>query len=639
MSKLDAYELIFKDMGGETPRLTGTGKKISTPKVEQQIVIGDVKGTNDTPDVKSTDIDTDEPTLEKIYLDYIAKGYGKMKAMELAKSDMREFRKKEREKEREKAREDAKNRKQENKKEREKAREDEKNRVLEEKKKKKEEKEAGQQVTRERNLAKLAGDVDDPDDGGDKSWLEYISVNEDNVPYYKYMNVYNFIKHFPLYAGRISKNLFTYDYELDGERMTDETYAHIRHVVNERLGNMRDKWVEDAVTVTACANPHHPVMDIIESLEWDGTPRAETFFIDRLGAEDTPLTREITAKWLYAMIERMYDPGCMFDHYLIISDTQQGTGKTKTMLRLTECLRAKVDFPLTPIIRDITNDQNNVLMLQRSIIGLFDEAEGMKYANLERFKSFVTTSKFTARLPYQSKPSVLNIHSVFAVVTNDDVFLTDGAGYERRAWVLSCHGTPDAGQDYWEPRNNDDTLRQVWAELRHWRLHPESAPYEMTLNKFNFISSMSKRDLVELQMSKKTSTLDVDLYNTVSSIFTNTYSKSMFTNERDFLSDFRHSKRGKDEEDYDVELDVIPCDWVVSVSQKSVTGKRGTETVKNMVGKVLSDGSVGKWVLDKKYSYGGKTMPCWVKVNVKSGDGKKEQIGNKGFFDVTNIPD
>ena len=620
MSKLDAYELIFRDVDGGTPRLTGTGNKVPAPNEEQQIVVEDVKDVSD-----SETTDTDEVTLEKLYMDYIAKGHGKMKAMEMAKSDLRELRKK--------AKENAKA-------EKKKAWEEERRRKQEEKTEKEEKKESELQAVRDSNLAALAGDVDDPDDGGDKSWIDHIKVDSHNAPLYLYKNTYALLHYHPKYAGKFEKNLFTYDYEYEKRVVDDEMMSHIRHFCHIKLSNVNTSWVSDAVTVEACKRTYHPVKDVIDTLVWDGTPRVETFFIDRLGAENTPLTRELTAKWMFAMLMRIYEPGCYFDHYLIVSDSKGGTGKTKTFQKLTECLHANVDFPLTPIITDITNDQNNVLMLQRTVLGLFDESEGMKYTNLERFKSFITTNKFTARLPYMRKPTVLDTHCVFAMNTNDTAFLTDNTTmYERRAWVLPCDGVRDAGEDYWEPRNNYNTLRQVWAELLHWYRNPESAPYDMTNNKFNFVSKGAEAALIEVQKTKKTSTLDVDLYNTVNSIFTNTYSKDRFFNERDFLTDFRHTKRGKDETDYDVELDVIPCDWVISVSQREVSGKRGTETVKNMVNKVLSDGSVGQWVLDGKFKYyPNKSIPCWVKVKPKGVDDRKEQGDKNDFFNVVNIP-
>lgn len=501
------------------------------------------------------------------------------------------------------------------------------------------EKEYEKEVTKEMNLATLAGDEDDPDDGGDKSWVDHIGLNKDNTPKYIYGNTYNLIHYHPKFAGKFEKNMFTYNYEFDRRVVDDEMMKHIRHFVNTRLFNVKSEWVEDAIAVESCKKQYHPVKEVIDELVWDGTPRVEEFFIYRLGAADTPLTRELTAKWMFAMLMRLYEPGCYFDHYLIICDRQGGTGKTKTFEKLTECLHANVEFPLTPIITDITNEQNNVLMLQRTLVGLFDESSGMKYANLERFKSFITTNKFTARLPYKSKPEVLHTHSVFALNTNDEAFLTDNTTmYERRAWVLPCHGVRDAGEDYWGPRNNDDTLRQVWAELLHWYKHPETAPYDMTGNKFNFISKSSEQALIAVQQTKKTSTLDVDLYNTVSSIFSNTYSKNMFFNERDFLSDFRHSKRGKDEEDYDVQLDVIPCDWVVSVAQKSVIGKRSTDCVRNMVNKVIDDGVIGKWQLVDKCKYADKTMPCWVKVKVGSTDDAEPQKSLDIWKDQNNLP-
>src|SRR5262249_50817700 len=51
--------------------------------------------------------------------------------------------------------------------------------------------------------------------------------------------------------------------------------------------------VADAATELCLENRFDPVLDYIDDLDWNGTKRLETWLVDYLGAEDTPLNRAI----------------------------------------------------------------------------------------------------------------------------------------------------------------------------------------------------------------------------------------------------------------------------------------------------------------------------------------------------------
>ena len=78
---------------------------------------------------------------------------------------------------------------------------------------------------------------------------------------------------------------------------------------------------------------YHPIKNQITSIEWDKTPRAETFFIDVLGVEDNVYNRECTRKWLLASLTRLFNNGVKFDEMIILQGGQ-GIGKSTTLQRL-----------------------------------------------------------------------------------------------------------------------------------------------------------------------------------------------------------------------------------------------------------------------------------------------------------------
>ena len=77
----------------------------------------------------------------------------------------------------------------------------------------------------------------------------------------------------------------------------------------------------------------HPVREYLEDLTWDGTPRADTIFIDYLGAEDTEYTRTVTRKALIGAVARVMQPGCKHDHILVLVGPQ-GCRKSTTLAKL-----------------------------------------------------------------------------------------------------------------------------------------------------------------------------------------------------------------------------------------------------------------------------------------------------------------
>lgn len=500
----------------------------------------------------------------------------------------------------------------------------------------KEEKERQMEELRQRRIDSLVNDEGIPEDD---VWKFEVDKNENYI--HSVNNIVNMLLLHPYFSKKLEKNEFTGFIEYDRVAVNDDDMATFR-VMLERFLNFYDKnKTSDALRYVANQFPYHPVKEVLENLKWDGVKRVETFFIERLGAPDTPLTREITAKFFYAIIERIYSPGCTFDHYLIVSDKQGGTGKTKTFTRMTEVLAELVNFPLTNIIRDITKAQDNVLMLQRSVIGLFDESEGMKYSNLETFKSFISQECFSARLPYGAGITDMDVHCVYAVTTNDEAFLTDSSTpYERRAWILDCKGDPKRTKNEWDLLNGDDVLKNVWAEVMAWKNGIVAPPYKMTNGDFNVLTPNAEVALRKLQSTKKTLTQNTPLNNTIDNMFTSMYSKETFINEEDFVKDYQRKNRHLDENDYDKPLVVIPVEWLIGGVMRVMNSRFvGRDNVKNAINNKIDEmfnNGTGKWKVVENKKYGTRSLPCYVLEGSDADDVKPS--GNVDLLSVQSQP-
>src|SRR5699024_12437129 len=89
--------------------------------------------------------------------------------------------------------------------------------------------------------------------------------------------------------------------------------------------------------------------------EWDGTPRLEEALP---GVVPTDYTRLVARKCLVAAVARVFDPGCKWDHTLIIYG-EEGLGKTHWISRMSKGYTA----PLGDI-----RSKDTLLSMQRSWI-------------------------------------------------------------------------------------------------------------------------------------------------------------------------------------------------------------------------------------------------------------------------------
>lgn len=218
--------------------------------------------------------------------------------------------------------------------------------------------------------------------------------------------------------------------------------------------------VHNAIQVVADRNRFHPVRAYFDKLEWDGVLRLEKWLSYYLGAEQEPFEylAFIGKKWLTAAVKRIYEPGCKFDHILVIEGAQ-GKGKSTALRELaTFGDDMQVQYFTDGVNIAAIQDKDTVDILQGSLIVELAELAGFSKRDDEEIKRWVTLQSDKVRLPYERTSKVFDRQFVLAATTNSYDYLKDPSG-NRRYWPFV------AGNIDIESIQMD--RKQLWAEAVH----------------------------------------------------------------------------------------------------------------------------------------------------------------------------
>ena len=163
----------------------------------------------------------------------------------------------------------------------------------------------------------------------------------------------------------------------------------------------------------------------------------------------------MTRKILRAALRRVYDPGCKFDHILVLSGPQ-GIGKSTLLARL-----GGPWFSDSLTISDM-NDKTAAEKLQGYWLLEIGEMAGMKKADLEKVKAFLTRTDDKYRASYGRNVENHPRQCVFFGTTNEEGYLRDVTG-NRRFWTVRVTGK--TARKPWEL--DRETIEQIWSEAMH----------------------------------------------------------------------------------------------------------------------------------------------------------------------------
>ena len=247
-------------------------------------------------------------------------------------------------------------------------------------------------------------------------------------------------------------NVFTQKIEL-GDRAfsSEELFFYISEQMNmDVFDSIIRKCID--IFLSDSSKHYHPFVDYIKSLSPDNGQKqteerikwAKSVVKEQLMQEVLSINEDnelfslyelqITT-WLSGLIERTLNPGCKFDHVLVLNGSQS-LGKTTFFESL-----VGVDF-FRSHAGSVTDKDSIMAFMQNVLIELGEISSTFRKSDQEVMKNFITTRVDQIRLPYSARIQTFPRKFVLCASTNDEQFLLDPTG-NRRYFVIPVYHVID----------------------------------------------------------------------------------------------------------------------------------------------------------------------------------------------------
>lgn len=312
-------------------------------------------------------------------------------------------------------------------------------------------------------IESIKDDFSETDEEDDQKWLKGMESDKKGVYQSTINNVILVLQNDPKVKGKLALNKFEQREVSKGnlpwrkisgpyECLTDKDDAGLRHYLEHKYKITGVQRIQDAINLIFLQNAFHPVCDYLKGLQWDGEKRLDTLFIDYLGAEDNAYTRAVTRKCLVAAVSRVFYPGTKFDYVLVLVG-KQGVGKSSIVKKLGQQWYSD----------SFGSIQGKEAFEQIQGVWILEMAElaGLKKAEFEQIKHFISKSEDRYRVAYGKRTENFPRQCIFIGTTNNKDFLRDPTG-NRRFWpVDTLVHLPK--KDTWKDFTSEE-VDQVWAE-------------------------------------------------------------------------------------------------------------------------------------------------------------------------------
>lgn len=244
------------------------------------------------------------------------------------------------------------------------------------------------------------------------------------VAYNDLANVLTVFENHPKYKNTIKFNTFRLDIEMNGVAMRDEELYQIQYFLQQEMGlnGISKSIVYEAVQHHAFNNKYDEAIDWLESLVWDEIPRLKTWLSLSCGVPTDEYHALVGLNWMYGMVNRLKNPGCIFDHVLTIVGGQ-GIGKT-SLLRI-------IGGDWYKSHTEGLDNKDFFLKLRGACLIDLDEGATLYRSDSIKIKSVISTRCDEYRAPYDKITQQYPRRFVFSMSTNETEPFKDQTGNRR----------------------------------------------------------------------------------------------------------------------------------------------------------------------------------------------------------------
>lgn len=201
--------------------------------------------------------------------------------------------------------------------------------------------------------------------------------------------------------------------------------------------NLNRSDVESQLYLAASKRMYDPVLEYLDTLEWDGKPRIATALRHYFNAVGNSAYIDIISrKFFIAAMARALRPGCQVDTTLVLHG-RQGGGKTTFVRELAkhpsdspEGSRFHVETRLNIGDKDATMTATQNWLVELS------ELASIRGTDIEATRAFLTNREDQIRLPYARTMVNYPRRCIFIGTTNSNTPLVDSEG-NRRFWTVT----------------------------------------------------------------------------------------------------------------------------------------------------------------------------------------------------------
>lgn len=250
--------------------------------------------------------------------------------------------------------------------------------------------------------------------------------------------------------------------------LTDSDVVNYTAII-ERYGfNIGKDRVRDVIVSVSEKDQIHPVRAFFSGkdsngvpwLQWDGQPRLDTWLVDYAGAttQDRNYVQAIGAKWLIAAVARIFQPGCKFDHMLVL-EGKTDIGKS-ALLREIATFGHEIEesYFTDSISMKQFDNQFAAKLWQGHLVVEFAELDGMDKSNVNTVKAWITRQEDVYMPKFSNDRKHRPRQFVLSGSTNEDTWLIDTTG-NKRFWPVRCERIDIPGLKA--------AKEQLWAEAVH----------------------------------------------------------------------------------------------------------------------------------------------------------------------------